>query len=378
MGDNLRTDPEASESLELQRAQREAEEQHVSEVECATNNLKKSHAADEENSKANTHTSTNSSQSGQLEQFKAYHNIELARVHSEAAMLVSQAIAQTKELLTASHAESIENLRAELNASAFLELELVQAEAKKQRVSQVKRATNDLQESHRADLEKLRAELGASASLDFRQAEARERQLLEVRRATNHLKDSHEVLIEPPHPVASSHKDEMALLRSEIEVSSCEIPEDQRPVTLHSQQVQTESIKGELNSLLLELEKTKEALSLSEERNAKAEKQLAQICGRKLEFSILDSKQIGVAQDTKGTPPTTPHRGTYPAMNTPNASSDMVTTPSSVRSSPPTVLPNFSKFDDLKQRYRKKFRNSSKKGDDAKPERSELGGRTSM
>ena len=399
--EKLRTALDASASLELKQFQAEAEKQQASEVERVTNNLQEFHEADVERLKAEIFA-----MNLQSEQLKACHTEELARVRSE----MSQAIAKTTEQLTASHAKTIENLRAELDA-----------EAKKKRVLEVERATTDLKKCHEANVERLKAEicamgdssqslqpepleashtaeldhgrpgmemlmtqavtqttgrvttshanknlnagLGVSTSLDLQQ-EVKQPRVPYLRQMNNDPEDSHDVVVKPQLLTPShQHKEEMAALHSKIGVSAFQILEEKRPV-VQSQEVQTESIKDQLNSLPIELEKTKEALSLSEEKNAKAEKISFQENKTKRTKTLTNTKQLLATQqpqDMKETPPTTPHKETYFAVDT---SVETVTTPLSARSA---VLPNFSKFDDLKQRYRNKFRNSLKTGDDTKP-----------
>jgi len=118
------------------------------------------------------------------------------------------------------------------------------------------------------------------------------------------------------------------------------------------------------------LKKTNEALSLSKEKNATAEKQLARIVGTKQGKSIqemkrdealADKRQLATQQpqDVKEINFTTPTKANSLVIDTSanesHASSEKVETPSSARSSSSAVLHNFSKFDSIKQRYRKKM-----------------------
>ena len=142
---------------------------------------------------------------------------------------------------------------------------------------------------------------------------------------------------------------------------------------LQSQRKRIESIEDQLQSsvsdniaLLQELKETKGELSVSNEKNAEAELQLAIVTGRNEALATNIKETTLRPQDVKESNFASPRKSKSLMINasgsTARASPD-AGTPSSVRSSSSAILPNFAKFDNLKQKYRRKNRDSMKSND---------------
>ena len=342
--------------------------------------------------------------------------------HKNADEKLTQAIIQTTEQLSISHAQELEKLRNELESSYSEEIRRIHELADEKRQAEVRRVKNELMTmhateivnavsdkdvqvrsemsknadeklsqaiiqtteqlsiSHAQELEKLRNELESSYSEEIRRIHelADEKRQAEVRRVKNELMTMHAT------EIVNAVSDKDVQVRSEMNASA-----SQRLTTQRNEMIlvreKLEFLVSEKDSLVRELVQAKEARSISEEKLKKAEMQMAEILSKQMQtdsieeeitekrscVELLNGMELVEMKLDEGLPNDTRHESApqdevYGAHSLAVDTSCGETppssegTPTSARSSSSLVIPTFAKFDSLKQRYLKIVRESPK------------------
>ena len=228
--------------------------------------------------------------------------------------------------------------------------------------------------SHAQELKNLRKELELSYSKEIQRvlALAEETRLAEVSRITNELNESHDLEIEKAIRERVDHK------RSEIDVSTSPLPAAPQNDML--------SVQKELLPSMSESKHAKEAGSTSDEQLEEGDLHMAEkrqqiefigetLSGTQSRVKLINGLDVlemtqgeRLASDSRhvSAPQDEDRRSHSLSIDTSRGGtihSSGRWTPMSARSSSSSIVPTFSKFDSLKQRYLKKVRETPRLSD---------------